>query len=168
MPQILVFYLDLMKQVDHEELTVNLQSIIDIYHNDIHPYAVELANGLMNQVKRSLIKEFEAEQFNSQEVEMPENYLCAVERLIHSTSSNTQLVTQLGNVVLPHLHEIISGMYHNSIEESIDCACLLMMSQQKPLGDWYLKILNQLNLIVELDKDEDMQIVSVKKVVNFI
>lgn len=59
-------------------------------------------------------------------------------------------------------------MYPNAIDDCINCVCMLMIHSAKPLSDWYAQMLGKLVEFIEIDKDEDMCIVSIRQVVKFI
>lgn len=133
---IIKIYLKLIDEIDYDQLIVSLKTIVEIYEEDIAPYAIELCHKLGESYVR-LMETQKQTLGNGQELDIDsetsltsEGLMTAIRRILQSISGKmTTHYPQLEESLFQSLHEALVDPNQASIEEGLSCIAELLFNQ---------------------------------------
>ena len=151
---LLEVYLKLMTEIESEELVSALEELVAFYHEDIEPFALQLAQQLVESYKR-LVK-VNADDDDGESALAAVGCVTAIRRIIDSVQKNTELIAKIEEVVYPVLLHSLTPDGLDSIEDSLDCiAMILYHGKQGAISASIWKLFAQLLYVVCGEEGEE-------------
>lgn len=129
-------YLKLIDDIDYDELINSLKKIVDVFEDEIGPYALELCSKLgeaflrLHEQKKS--QEGSGQLDLDQETSLTaEGLMTAIRRILQSISGKyAELYPQLEEVLEQPILTTLNDYGTESTDEGLTCLCELMYNQQ--------------------------------------
>eukprot|EP00834_Sanchytrium_tribonematis_P002641 NODE_86_length_22075_cov_1.190253.p1 type:complete len:884 gc:universal NODE_86_length_22075_cov_1.190253:4274-6925(+) len=117
--QIMSKMLELTNVIDMDILTEVMETIVDLYSNDMIPYAVELSTSLINSFMR-ILKNCDTEtdlDFSSDKIMTAIGIMKTIQSLILSLENSPQIVYQIEQIACPALEFVLENDFIDLFEE---------------------------------------------------
>lgn len=126
---ILATYLTMMQAVEHESLIEALESIIISFNQEIHPYALELAQRIVThyQNNRNDIN-------NDDNGRSPVAYVQAICKIVMSVHKDQALISKLEVIIMPLIDSSLSPLGMEITDDCIECAIMLLSHGNTPVS----------------------------------
>jgi hypothetical protein len=153
--EILKTYLKIMSEVDSEELVGALEEIVEIFTDDIGPFAEELCTELIGAYHRMVNADVDEDDGETALAAM--GCVTAIRRILNSAQDNKALLKSLGEKVYPVILFSLTPDGLDSIEDGLDCATILLYYTEKgQVGDNMWKMFSTLvYLVTGIEGDDD-------------
>jgi hypothetical protein len=122
-------YLKIMDEVDNEELVGALEEIVDIFSEDIAPFAEGLCLELMKAYQRMVTTDVDEDDGETALAAM--GCVTAIRRILNSAQDNKELLSKLEQTIFPIILFSITPDGLDSIEDGLDCATILLYYKEK-------------------------------------
>lgn len=122
--QMLKCYLSLMNELDNEELCAAFENVMNIFNNDIAPYAADICKHLKQQYVRLIGQDIGDDDGESILAAIAS--FTSIRRIIDAIQHDVQLLIQVEHIVYPCLLHSLTADGLDSIEEGIDCITLFL------------------------------------------
>ena len=125
--EIIGAYLQVMQEIDQDELVNALEEVVNIFDDKIEPFAYELVQQLVSRFKK--ISKNESD--DAGEAMLTANGLiCAIRRIIAAVSKRKDIIERIEDEVYPCILFSFTPKGIEYIEDSIDCAILIVYHRQ--------------------------------------
>jgi len=120
LPQLLTSIFALMSEVEHEDLVVTLETIVEVLGDDIAPYAVDLARQLTGALVK-IMGAADADDEESAGVLAAYGCMKAMSTVVDAVSNLPHLLPPLEEVFFPVLETLLGGAHGDDLmEETLD------------------------------------------------
>ncbi|CAG9461067.1 unnamed protein product [Pedinophyceae sp. YPF-701] len=151
-PQLLQSILQLMSQVEHEDLVVTIEALVDRLGEDIGPFAVELSQHLVTSYRRFITQE--ADEDGEDGVLSAYGCLRAMTTVLDSCGSLPWLYPNLEAVILPVVEGIVSQRDgSDTIDEGVELLTLLTYHGAKPSQACWAMWPHLVRIVQEVDAE---------------
>ena len=130
--QLLKCYLSLMSELDNEELVESFENIMEIFEQDIAPFACHITQHLKEQYIRLIGQDADADDGES--ILAAVASFQSIRRIIDAIQKDKNLLTQVENIVYPCLLHSLTADGLDSIEEGIECITMFIYYGYKDEG----------------------------------
>jgi hypothetical protein len=117
-----------MSEVDSEELVGALEEIVEIFSEDIGPFAESLCEELMKAYQRMVNVD---EDDDGETALAAMGCVTAIRRILNSAQDNKELLGKLEQKVFPMILFSLTPDGLDSIEDGLDCATILLYYKEK-------------------------------------
>ena len=129
-------YLKLIDDIDYDELITSLKKIVDVFEDEIGPYALDLCSKLSEAYLR--IFEQKKSNANSGKLDLDEEtsltaegLMTALRRILQSISGRyPEMYPQLEDILETPILTTLNDMFTESTDEGLTCLCELIYNQQ--------------------------------------
>lgn len=129
--QILKIFLKIMDEIDFEDLVSALRKIVDIYEEEIAPYAVSLCSKLSEAYLRLINSTGDTEDVDSEAGFTTDGLMTAIRRVLNSISGKfPELYPQLEQILEQPIYTCLSDPSGASADEGLTCVAELIYNQQ--------------------------------------
>ena len=128
--EILKIYLKLMDEIDFEDLVTALKNIVEIYGDEINPYALSLCMKLSEAYVRLVQAKTNNEDEDADTGLTADGLMSAIRRVLNSISGKfPDLYPQLEGVLDKALYTTLSVEGMSSVDEGLTCIAELIYNQ---------------------------------------
>lgn len=122
-------YLKIMDEIDSEELVAALEEMVEIFSDDIAPFAEGLCEELMKAYQRMVSADVDEDDGETALAAM--GCVTAIRRILNSAQDNKELLARLEEKIFPIIMFSITPDGLDSIEDGLDCATILLYYKDK-------------------------------------
>ena len=130
---VIKIYLKLIDEIDYDELIESLKVIVEIFNEEIQPYAEELCLRL----GESFVRLMQTKQSGEEHLELDtetsltaDGLMTAIRRILQSISGRfPQIFPRLEEILSPAIQVAINGPNGTSVEEGLTCLAILLYNQ---------------------------------------
>ena len=125
-------YLKIMDDIDFDQLIEALKHLVDVYHDEIAPYAVSLCQKLGEAYLRLLASKDSNEEEDTETALTAEGLMTAITRVLGSISGQyKQLYPQLEEILERPIEATFTEVGSSSIEDGITLLSELLYNQEQ-------------------------------------
>ena len=125
--EIIGAYLQVMQEIDQDELVNALEEVVNIFDDKIEPFAYELVQQLVSRFKK--ISKNESDD-GGEAMLTATGLICAIRRIIAAVSKRKDIIERIEDEVYPCILFSFTPKGIEYIEDSIDCAILIVYHRQ--------------------------------------
>ena len=151
--QILTAYLKLMTEIESEDLVNALEEIVNLYSDDIGPFALQLTEQLMNSYHR--LVQTSPDDDDGECALAAQGCVVTIRRIIDSVSKNQELLGKIEELALPMLMFCLTPDGMDSIDDALDCITMMLYHGGKVTPRMWKVYSHLLYLICGDEKDPD-------------
>lgn len=127
---VLKMFLKIMDEIDFEDLVNALAKIVDIYGDEISPYALSLCHKLSEAYARLIKSKGEWDEEDAETSMTADGLMSAIRKILNSISGKfPQLYPQLEEILEPALYVTLSEEGMSSTDEGLTCIAELIYNQ---------------------------------------
>ena len=126
---VLKTYLSIMNEVDNEDLVGALEEIVEIFNEDIGPFAEDLCTELIKSYQRMVNADVDSDDGETALAAM--GCVTAIRRILNSAKENKELMQRLEEKVYPIILFSFTPAGLDSIEDGLDCATIFLHYSEK-------------------------------------
>ena len=127
----LKIYLKIMDEIDFEDLVSALRKIVDVYTEEIAPYAISLCQKLSEAFVRIVASKGGKEDEDTEVGLTAEGLMTAIRRVLNSISGRfPELYPQLEEILEQALYTSLSEAAEICADEGLTCIAELLYNQQ--------------------------------------
>jgi len=125
-------YLKIMDDIDFDELVEALKKLVDVYHDEIAPYAVSLCSKLGEAYIRLISAKGSGEEEDNETSLTADGLMTAITRVLKSISGQyKELYPQLEELLEKPIEITFTEVGCSSIEDGITCLAELLYNQDQ-------------------------------------
>jgi hypothetical protein len=125
-------YLKIMDDIDFDELVQALQQLVNVYHDEIAPYAVSLCQKLGEAYLRLIASKGSGDDEDTETSLTAEGLMSAISRVLKSISGQyKELYPQLEELLEKPIEVTFTDAGCSSIEDGITCLSELLYNQEQ-------------------------------------
>jgi len=129
--QILRIILKIMDDIDYEELVAALRKIVEVFEDEIAPFAVSLCTKLSQAHIRLTNSKGQIEDEDNETSLTADGLITAIRRVLNSISGKfPELYPQLEKILEPSLYITLTVENETQTEEGINCIAELIYNQE--------------------------------------
>ena len=118
--QVLEKFLQITAEMDSEKLVSSLEEIMNVYGEDIVPFANQICTQLVAQFMRQIANEDEPEAFCA-----AVGTVSAIRKVLESSQKQPLILQALHSTIAPALLKGLQSEGLDVVEEIVDCATIL-------------------------------------------
>ena len=121
---LLTVYLKMISEIDSEMLVFALETVMQVFKDDMGPHAVRIADSLVTQYRRLI--QVDMEEDDGESALAAVGCVTAIRRLLDSVNKNPGMIAQLEKVIFPIMMHGLSIDGMDSIEDILDCISIII------------------------------------------
>ncbi len=125
-------YLKIMDDIDFDELVEALKTLVEVYHDEIAPYAVSLCSKLGETYLRLIAQKGSGDEEDNETLLTADGLMTAIKRVLNSISGEYKhLYPQLEEILEKPIEVTFTEAGVSSIEDGISCLGELLYNQEQ-------------------------------------
>jgi hypothetical protein len=123
-------YLKIMDDIDFDELVEALKTLVEVYHDEIAPYAVSLCSKLGETYLRLIAQKGSGDEEDNETLLTADGLMTAIKRVLNSISGEYKhLYPQLEEILEKPIEVTLTEAGVSSIEDGLYCLAELLYNQ---------------------------------------
>ena len=128
-------YLKIMDDIDFDEMVEALKKLVDVYDEEIAPYAVSLCAKLGETYLRLIAQKGSGDEEDNETLLTADGLMTAIKRVLNSISGEYKhLYPQLEEILEKPIEVTFTEAGNSSIEDGISCLAELLYNQEQISG----------------------------------